>query len=145
MTTKEQVIESARRAGFITQGGIVRKLHSNGSWVSVNGELERFEQLVREAYRAKLLEGVGEPVAWRYEIEDGVYRYCRHKVGTNMQAEFGDLNPVALHTDDQLAAAVLAARNQALEEAAKECDEIGDSFGDADECAAEIRNLKETE
>ena len=50
--TKEQVIAMAREAGFSVKNfkpPVVAAQHSNGSWVSVGDELERFAALVRNA------------------------------------------------------------------------------------------------
>lgn len=74
-------------------------------------QLERFATLVRNAYRAELLAGVGEPAINVEVIEhsDGINRHYAHAnlpVGT-----------YGAYTADQLAAAVLAARNAAPKQA----------------------------
>jgi hypothetical protein len=50
--TKDQVFELAKQAGFSVKNfkpPVVTAQHSNGSWVSVGDELERFAQLVRNS------------------------------------------------------------------------------------------------
>lgn len=77
----DKVIELAREAGFHTKGAVIRTMHSNGSWVSVNGELERFYTLARadlEAENAKLRSFTQEYIeAWEYGMAgDGLDRRC---------------------------------------------------------------------
>lgn len=88
MTTKEQVIELANRAGVMP------------CYIGDTPALERFAALVREQYRAELLAESREPV-----------RICWSIVA------FGDNEPVYICTANQLAAAVLRARREALEDA----------------------------
>lgn len=37
--TKEKVIEMAQKAGFTVRNGVIKVVHSNGSWVAVNDRL----------------------------------------------------------------------------------------------------------
>ena len=53
--TSSEILSMAHKAGFSTQGVIVRTIHSNGSWVSINGELERFAALIAEREREATL------------------------------------------------------------------------------------------
>lgn len=58
--TPEQIQQWAQEAGFQTRGAVIRTMHSNGSWVSINVELEAFAHLVRNATleeAAKLCDG----------------------------------------------------------------------------------------
>lgn len=124
MTTKEQVIELAKQAGI------------DDWWESGNERREElddllttFATLVRNAYRAELLAGVGEPA---------VKLHGKHKNG-KLSAE-----RMELYTADQLAAAVLAARNAALEEVANWIEpQRNDIPANGFEFATAIRNLKD--
>lgn len=149
--TKEQVIAWAREAASGTSRNTLPEcyaLHTD--------ELERFAALVRDNYRAELLKGVGEPVAefsagaefgeesdWNI---DPIGPEC-DKIN-DKHATLGREYTTVLYTADQLAAAVLVARNQALEEAA---DVVDDAYTPdcggwtASGIADAIRNLKETE
>ena len=40
--TKEKVIEMAQKAGFTVRNGVIKVVHSNGSWVAVNDRLAEF-------------------------------------------------------------------------------------------------------
>lgn len=105
MNAKEQVIELAKQAGLAVV--------PNSCPVAVQGlfiELERFAKLVRNAYRAELLAGRKGPVC-RLWVEPETCNYivdrCDHPPSETID----------VYTADQLAAAVLAERNAALEEA----------------------------
>lgn len=149
MTTKEQIIAMARKAGFTTgtrdyadgEGGIPYVTPvATGSCLN---ELERLATLVRDNYRAELLAGVGEPVAEVSDLGLAKYNKLRHGNGP-WNGPLEDDSP--LYTADQLAAAVLAARNAALEEAAFRFEDLhlyGTKTADTKGCAAIIRNMKE--
>lgn len=49
--TREEIIRMAREAGFQVRNDTIRTMHSNGSWVGINEELERFAALVAAAER----------------------------------------------------------------------------------------------
>ena len=49
--TKEEIISMASEAGFKVRNDTIRTMHSNGSWVGINEELERFAELVAAAER----------------------------------------------------------------------------------------------
>ena len=40
--TKEQVIQMAQEAGFTVRNGVIKVVHSNGSWVAINDMLAEF-------------------------------------------------------------------------------------------------------
>ena len=44
--TPGKVIELAKQAGFQARGDVIRTMHSSGAWVGINGELQRFAELV---------------------------------------------------------------------------------------------------
>ena len=49
--TREEIIRMARESGFQVRNDTIRTMHSNGSWVGINEELERFAELVAAAER----------------------------------------------------------------------------------------------
>ena len=80
--------------------------------------LERFAQLVRDAYREELLAGVGEPVVWMDTDSRVMYDHDTSEVD-----KYHGFKPTApLHTADQLAAAVLRATLAERERCAKVCE-----------------------
>ena len=118
------IIKLAREAGFRASVGKTDKegnYHPDKNALSKDVPiewLERFAALVRESYRAELLEGSGDAVAWVRPsglamLEAGGYCTVYRSDGMSNYS-------APLHTADQQAAAVLKARNQALEDAAVE-------------------------
>lgn len=60
--TKEEIISMASEAGFKVRNDTIRTMHSNGSWVGINEELERFAELVEAAERKALANEFSEAV-----------------------------------------------------------------------------------
>lgn len=123
---KEQVIELAKQADKLTQ----KELKCVGyhiRWKEVRDQ--HFATLVREQYRAELLTGSPEPDTHCFDTD------------TNTD--------VWSHSKDQLAAAVLRARREALEALEIARDHIDmaaleiSHSKDAEIIRAAIRNLKE--
>lgn len=50
--TKEQVIQMAQEAGFTVRNGVIKVVHSNGSWVAVNDRLAEFAAIAFTAGQA---------------------------------------------------------------------------------------------
>ena len=50
--TKEKVIEMAQKAGFTVRNGVIKVVHSNGSWVAVNDRLAEFAAIAFTAGKA---------------------------------------------------------------------------------------------
>lgn len=125
MTTQEQVIAIARVAA--EKHG--HTLKDEPEQATVEFIVELYHMAI-DNYRAELLKGVGEPDTHCFDTD------------TNTD--------VWSHSKDQLAAAVLAARNAALEKAAQKCmEEVADfhssneSRDTAETLAQRIRNLKD--
>lgn len=60
--TREEIIRMASEAGFKVRNDTIRTMHSNGSWVGINEELERFAELVAAAERKALANKFSEAV-----------------------------------------------------------------------------------
>lgn len=96
--------------------------------------LDRYTELVEARLMAKLLEGVGEPVAWMNPY-GGLLHQCR----TGLEKE---TFTIPLHTPEQIAAAVREAVLRERIECAKICErfQARDVGMQSAECAAAIRN-----
>lgn len=101
MTTKEKVIELAKHAGYQHPDAV------GDSEDFAYFDLERFATLVRDQYRAELLAGEGEPA------------YTARPYSSVPGAKV--TYPVNYYTADQLATAVLKARNAALDDVIEKC------------------------
>ena len=114
MITKELVEQWAEQAGFHNRSGVIRTVHSNGSWVAVNDELTDFAALAAThgaAQRdAELIEAVElpEPDIW-----------CQENFG------LGDISTTIGYSEETVKRLIAAARlqgervNQGLLEALK--------------------------
>ena len=127
---KDKVIELAKRAQIgDSHGHMIRHEAEN---------LVAFAQLVRDDYRAELLAGSGEPVAWLFQHEEtGLV-----EIVDSQQVEWGfeKNNPRwqkigPLHTADQQAAAVLRERERAY----YECSILAEQCEDQNHAARMIR------
>ena len=78
--TREEIISLARAAGFQVRNDTIRTMHSNGSWVGINEELERFAGLVAAAEReacAAQKQQQAEPVAAQCRFEgEKEWKHC---------------------------------------------------------------------
>jgi hypothetical protein len=104
---KDKVIELAKQA-----------CHPSGhsEFLEYQVELQRLIQLVRDDYRAELLEGSGEPVACRYKAKDNPYGWAySDNVVPSVWADI-PLLVDSLYTADQLAAEVLRSEKRGAEQ-----------------------------
>jgi hypothetical protein len=100
---KDKVIELAKRAQIgDSHGHMIRHEAEN---------LVAFAQLVRDDYRAELLAGSGEPVAWLNPHGGMLSSRYVSNFATGLEKE---THTIPLHTSDQLAAAVLRERERLL-------------------------------
>ena len=74
-----------------------------------------------------------EPVAWRYQTSNGVYRYCKNR--TKFNTEYAILKPIALHLANPI--------NQALLESHKRLEGLLEAFMKLSKDNAVVYTFKE--
>ena len=108
--TREEIISLARAAGFQVRNDTIRTMHSNGSWVGINEELERFAELVAAAERKALAK----------EFSETVTKTLESLAATTLMTS--PPMPMAIKNLNAIAAAVAAERDAC----AKVLDEMAD-------------------
>lgn len=127
--TQDEVIALAREVGI--EDGNIPAL-AWGRLETGSELLTYFANAIEAKVKADLLAGAGEPVYWQYTSRLG-----NSYITEDRAAPSTDWTEVAVYPADQVAAAVLAER----EECAKVCDEVGGRVSDSHawDAAAAIR------
>ena len=136
--TREEIISLARAAGFQVRNNTIRTMHSNGSWVGINEELERFAELVAAAERKALA----------HEFSEAATKTLESLAATTLMPS--PPMPTVISNLDAIAAAVVAAEREAC---AKVCEDFADGTSAyevhhrfaAYKCADLVRKMGEDE